>query len=276
VSLDAPGAPPELRTGRIAFYSADLSYVVEYGRNETTLERLDGPLSETVVESWTLPAGGQSISISPGMSQVAWQMSDDNLPYERRVAEIWVANFDGTQARRVATLPRGGLSGWISDDVLLLSGWESLDSPQTVVYTLALDDGATVELVRADRPRGYALSPDRRWLAYYVTFDKDPAVNGLWLARADGGEQRQLPLELFGAYQWRDAHRLLIVPYQPQAVYHEFWEYDVETGQARRLTDPGVTPFKIANGDWQVSPDGRHVVFVEDSDRNIWVLTLDL
>jgi Tol biopolymer transport system component len=38
--------------------------------------------------------------------------------------------------------------------------------------------------------------------------------------------------------------------------------------------DPDVTPFKIANGDWAVSPDGRHVTFVENRDRNIWLLTL--
>jgi len=30
----------------------------------------------------------------------------------------------------------------------------------------------------------------------------------------------------------------------------------------------------IANGDWAVSPDGRHVAFVESQDRNIWLLTL--
>jgi dipeptidyl aminopeptidase/acylaminoacyl peptidase len=274
VPLSPPSATPALLTRRIAFYTSDLSYVIEYGRNETALERLDGPLSETVVERWTLPAGGQSISISPGMSRVAWQVSNGDVPSERRISVVWVANFDGTEARAVATLPRGGLSGWISDDVLLLTGRESLESQETIVYTLALDDGDTVELLRANRPRDYRLSPDRRWLVYYITFSDDPAQNGLWLARADGAELRQLPPELFGAYQWRDARRLLIVPFVPEAVYHELWEYDVETGETRSLTDPGVTPFKIANGDWRVSPDGRYVAFVEDSDRNIWVLTL--
>jgi Tol biopolymer transport system component len=50
------------------------------------------------------------------------------------------------------------------------------------------------------------------------------------------------------------------------------WEFNVETEQNCRLTDPAVTPFKIANGDWAVSPDGRYVAFVENQDRNIWVL----
>jgi len=59
-----------------------------------------------------------------------------------------------------------------------------------------------------------------------------------------------------------------------KAVSHRLWELDVNTGETRRLTDPDVTPFKIANGDWTVSPDSRHVAFVGSRDRNIWLLTL--
>jgi len=142
------------------------------------------------------------------------------------------------------------------------------------VYTLSLVDGTSVELVRAERPRGTLLSPNGHWLAYYVTLSDEPAENGLWLVRTDGSERRELGKERFGAYQWRDARRLLIIPFDPQATFHELWELDAETGETRRLTDPNVTPFKISNGDWRVSPDGRQVAFVESQDRNIWVLTL--
>jgi hypothetical protein len=275
VDVTRPGATPELLTGRIAFYTSDLSYVVEYGGRETAIERLDSPLAETVAERWTVPAAGRPISISPSRTRIAWQVSNDDLPVESRVTEIWVADFDGTDARSIATLPRGGLSGWISDDLLLLSGRDSLQSRETVVFTFSLLDGATVELARAERPRGYSLSPGGRWLAYFITFSDDPAQNGLWLVRTDGSERRQLDRELLGDYQWRDASRLLLIPFKSDAVYHEFWEVDVETGEARRLTDPEVTPFKVANADWQLSPDGRQVVFVESSDRNLWLLSLN-
>ena len=92
--------------------------------------------------------------------------------------------------------------------------------------------------------------------------------------RTDGTERRQLDGTLFGDYAWRDARRLLIIPFRPDAAYHELWQYDVETGQARRLIDSEITPFKVANADWQVSPNGQHLVFVESSDHNIWMLTL--
>lgn len=274
VDITQAGAAPELVTERIAFYTGDLSYVVVYGQGQSAIEQLDGPLGDTVVDRWTIPANGRPFSISPGGTRVAWSISNDDLPFERRVSEIWIANFDGTDARSVATLPRGGLSGWISDDVLLLSKRESLDSRETIVYTLSLVDGAAVELVRANRPRGYWLSPDRRWMLYYVTFSDDPLQNGVWLVRTDGTERRHLDRELFGDYAWRDARRLLIIPFRPDAVHHELWEYDVETEEVLQVTDSDVTPFKVANADWQVSPDGRRIAYVESSDRNIWLLTL--
>ena len=71
-----------------------------------------------------------------------------------------------------------------------------------------------------------------------------------------------------------EEERLLIVPFKPGAEFHELWELDPAAGQAVRLTDPATTPFKIANGDWRVSPDGRRVAFVESRDRNIWVIEL--
>jgi hypothetical protein len=40
------------------------------------------------------------------------------------------------------------------------------------------------------------------------------------------------------------------------------------------LTEPGVSPFKIANGDWRVSPGGDEIIFVSAEDRNIWKIGL--
>ncbi len=259
---------PQLVTERIAFYTEDWTYLIDLGEDTTVIERLaDGA-------RWTVPAGGRPVYISPGRKRIAWQVSNGEVPFERRTAQVWVADLDGSNARLVAELPRGSFSGWISDEVLLLSSRASLDSREHVLYTLSLTSGHTTELARAERLRGGTLSPGGDWLAYVIAMDEDPAQNGLWLVRTDGSARRRLDRELFGAYRWRDAHRLLIVPLQPEAAFHELWELDAETDETRRLTDPGVAPFKIANGDWAVSPDGRQVAFVESQDRNIWVLRL--
>ena len=130
--------------------------------------------------------------------------------------------------------------------------------------------------------RSPSLSPSGQWIAYYVTFAADVDQNGLWLVRSDGSERQAVPDDLFGAYQWRSCppggecppESLIVVPFNPDAEFHELWEFDPAAGQPKRLTDPMSTLFKIANGVWRVSPDGRYVAFVESEDRNIWVLML--
>jgi Tol biopolymer transport system component len=130
--------------------------------------------------------------------------------------------------------------------------------------------------------RGQGLSPSGGWVVYYVTFDADASKNGLWVVSTDGQQKRQLSADLFGSYQWRpcaetcspDEDRLVIVPLQIDAPVHRFVELNPATGEVRQLTDPAVTPFKIANGDWRISPDGRYVAYVERNDRNVWVIEL--
>lgn len=286
---------PGLITERIAFYSADLAFRLEVGQDSVVVERLPIPLASTgsisgttrlaatnpLTETellpgtrWEVATGGQPVTISPGRSRIAWQASDDDLPVERRITQVWVAKLDGSAPEMVASLPRGGFSGWVSDDVLLLSGRDSLQSQEQTLFTLSLADGSQRELARGERLRGGLVSPGGRWLAYFSAQDPDTAQNGVWLVSTDGSQGHKLERDLFGAYQWRDGHRLLVIPFQPEAVSHEIWEFDADTGQARRLTDPEAAPFKIANGDWAVSPDGHYVAFVESRDRNIWLLAL--
>ena len=80
--------------------------------------------------------------------------------------------------------------------------------------------------------------------------------------------------ELFGGYEWRREGELLVVPFPTSPDSHALWSVDAATGTASRVTDPAATPFKIANGDWSVSPDGSRVAFVEAGDKAIWVLEL--
>ena len=276
VPLDQPQAAPVLVSERIELSTALPDYLIETVGDTTTIERLaDG-------QRWTVPAQGRTVRLSPDRSRIAWSITNADLEPERQVAAVWVANLDGSDARQVATLPRGGVSGWISNDVLLVSGRESLQAQEQTLSALSLADGATTELARAERLRGQVLSPSGQWIVYYTTFDADPSKNGMWLVRTDGSGSRQLDREFFGAYQWRGCpdgcgpqdDRLLIVPFDPEAAFHRLVEVNPATGNAKPLTDPAVTPFKIANGDWRVSPDGNTVVFVESGDRNIWAIGL--
>jgi hypothetical protein len=133
-------------------------------------------------------------------------------------------------------------------------------------------------LARAERISRVEISSGGTWVAYFVSFTGDPVQDGVWLARSDGaplgnGVLRRR-LDWFGAYQWRDDERLLVVPMEPGTASHVVWQVEASSGDAVRLTDPALTPFKIAGGDWLVSPDGQHIVFVNAEDKALWLLSL--
>jgi hypothetical protein len=70
---------------------------------------------------------------------------------------------------------------------------------------------------------------------------------------------------------------LIYVPFDPLATYHDFYEYNVVTGQEYPLFPDG-TQLTIANNDWQVSPDGRKIAMVAASGMEldgIWVHEID-
>ncbi len=122
-----------------------------------------------------------------------------------------------------------------------------------------------------------ALSPDRRYLMYYVTFEPETDKNGLWLLDLQDAKPTPQKLPFFGSYRWRDNERLIYVPFDPEAATHDFYEFNVRTGQTRSLF-PAGTNLTIANSDWRISPDGRKIALVAANGTTldgVWVLELD-
>jgi len=211
------------------------------------------------------------VQLSPDRTRLVWAESRDTFRIENRVTNIMLANIDGSDATRVTQLLRGGVSGWLDDTHLLLNGRKSRDTEDSTLLVYNLADGSETEIVQAERLRLTAPSRDGSWLAYAIVNDEDPERNGVWVVRTDGTDLRKMPF--FGAVQWRDDTHLIYTPFELDMPTHSFYEYDVETGATRRLT-PEDQPFKIASGDWAVSPDGEKIVFVNAADNSLWVWQL--
>jgi Tol biopolymer transport system component len=269
--VDLQGGPPQLFTQRLGLYSADMQYLAFPQNGVAVVERLaDG-------QRWRIANGGRAVSFSPDGSQIAWTAGQSGPPFDTAQRCIWVSKLDGSQARTVADVIAGGLIGWFPDSRLLLSGRRDPGEAQSSLWALTPGQTASEsqwqELVRTEqRMRSVSLSPGGGWLVYLVSFASDPAADGIWLVDTFGGQPKRLAL--FGGYQWRDEGRLLVIPLEPGASSQQLWQVEASNGQALPLTDPAVTPFKIANGDWSVSPDGHRIAFVSALDNNIWLLTL--
>ena len=100
-------------------------------------------------------------------------------------------------------------------------------------------------------------------------------VYGYWICKDSKPVPQKLPF--FGSYRWRDNERLIYVPFDPEATTHDFYEFNVRTGQTRSLF-PAGTNLTIANSDWRISPDGRKIALVAANGTaldGVWVLELD-
>jgi Tol biopolymer transport system component len=270
VATDRALAPPELFSQRLGPFSRDLSLAISLEGGHTVVERLaDG-------QRWTVNNGGRQVSFSPDATRMVWSVQEEAGGFDVRRSEIWLANVDGSEARRLAVRFGGGALAWFPDSQRLLVGGKAKRAdPQTMLGILNLADGTIRDLIPVERLRSATLSPDGRWLAYYVAQARDSAQNGMYLLDLEAPVAQPRRLDFFGAYRWRDSGRLLYVPLQPGAPSNALWQFDVNTGQAEQLIAPSAdSPFKIANGDWDVSPDGRRIAFLSARDRNIWLVNL--
>jgi WD40-like Beta Propeller Repeat len=266
VDVTAP-APPKLISEHVTFFSSDMQFAISYDAVNATIERLsDG-------QKWQIHNGGRTVLLSPNHKYVVWNESGQNGPIETRVTTVMMANTDGTDGHPLGSALRAGVSAWLDDDRLLMTARPNRTSQEVTLSVYSLSGGPSRVLATSEHLRNALPSPDGTWVAYTIVFDKDPEQNGLWLIRADAGTARKL--DFWGSVQWRDNHRIVYVPLLSNSTNHAFYEYDAETGVHRRLTDPSVTSFKIANGDWVVSPDGSKIVFLETKDLNLWMWSLN-
>ncbi len=272
VDLDQPEAGPQLVTDRLGVYSPDGALVAYPNRRTGTavIERLaDG-------ETWAIDTQGSRISFTPDSRSIMWTEFDNNAPRDSRLQTLWMADVDGSNARTVFSARRTNVVTWLSDDELLMS--QSFPrSTSTHFFTLSLSDGTQTDLMDMPRTRGTAFSPDKRYLVYYVSLEAEAEENGIWLIDLQNPTQDPEKLPFFGTYRWRDNQHLVYIPFDPEATEHNFFEYDVASGQTHNLF-PGGTGLTVANNDWRISPDGKKITMVAAKDTEldgIWVLDID-
>jgi hypothetical protein len=271
VDVAQAGAGETLLTDRVVEYTADLQAAMYPEGDMAVVERLDSG------QTWEIATRGNSVALAPDKARVTWEDTAGAGPYDTRQTRVYVAELRddaNPESSLVLTVEGGGVVDWLPDSQhLLISARPSPTVEVRALSVFSLQDGSTVELARGERLSGITIAPGGAWLAYYASFSADENENGLWVVRTDGTARRKL--DLFGSYQWRDGDRLLVIPMELGVASHVVWQVNAADGTATRLTDPAVTPFKIANGDWRVSPDGSQMVFVNAVDKALWLLAFN-
>ncbi len=266
-AVDLNGNPPQFVSDRLGIYTADLNKRAFLQNGVTTIEDLSSG------ERWPIANGGRAVSFSPDGEWLAWTSGQDGPPFDRAQREVWVSRIDGSEPQMAFAAEGGGFSGWFPDGRLLIS--RRLQAPEggQVFWALSWNgDNAPelLELGRGGRLREPQISLDGNWLAYLATFSEDSNLDGLWIVNTMTGERRKLTV--FGGYRWRDADRLFVIPMDLSEPNHRLVQVHADSGFVEPLVAPSDLEFKIAAGDWAVSPDGSRIVFVSANDRNLWLL----
>jgi hypothetical protein len=264
-SVNLRGNPPELVSERLGLYSHSLVYLAYPEEGQTIVE------SKEVGQRWVIPNQGQVVKFCPQERHVAWIASSMAVPIDKTRHQVWTSQIDGSEARIVWEMYGGRLEGWFPDGRLLVAGRATQSDSVQSLWAVSLVGEPPTLLAQGFLLRSI-LSPGGSWLAYQGLFSEDAAENGLFIVHTHTGESHRL--DLFGAFRWRDDHRLIIIPMDQEPSQHVFWEIDALNGSNKKIPLPEGMSIRISAGDWSVSPDGKHIVFVSAEDKNIWVITL--
>lgn len=261
------GGEPQLVTDRIGLPSPDgryRAYLNEQG--QTVVE----PFNSEV--QWTIPNGGLRVFFSPDSERLAWAETPRSGNFDERPTTISVADIDGSDPSALVTVYGGGIAGWLDDDHLLVVGRERARTQDIALFSVNVIDDTRATLTINQRIRSTQISPGGQWVHYMIAMHpEDSQQDGLWIVNRDGTTRYKV--QVVGGARWRDESHLLIIPLDMDVESHRLWEFDATTGEAYPLTDPAVTPFRVAQGDWSVSPTGNHIVFL-GQDQSLWLMTL--
>lgn len=270
VPVNAPLSESQLVTEKLGPFSRNMAYAADLIRGQTVVERLSD------AQRWPINNGGRSVSFSPDATRIAWTVQQEAGGFDVRRSDVWIANVDGTQRKQVATRYGSGIIAWLPDSQhVLLGGKVNRNDALSTLSVLSLADGSLRDITQFERMRSPSLSPNGRWLAYLIAQARDASQDGMFMLDLETTTAQPQRLDFFGAYRWRDGNRLLYVPVKTGAPSNELWQIDAGTRESSQLIAANAeSPFKIGNGDWDVSPDGARIVFLNAHDRNLWLAQL--
>jgi len=245
--------------------SPDGTYEIILIDNRAYIKRIaDGELTPT-------PVIDQIPALSPNNVHLLWvERADAEQFTEGTPTNIFVSNFDGSGSRMIYS-DLSASATWLDDNQLLISARE--DRP-TTLSILHIIDGTLTPIGTWENLRGLSASPGGTRLMFYLVSQGDPSLNGMYTieTRTDASLQK---MSWFGGYQWRDSDSVYYIPFDPNTDIQQLAYYHIPTGTHHMLTDPNIQPFTIMNGDWTVSGDGKHILFHNAINRNLWVLSLN-
>jgi hypothetical protein len=225
----------------------------------------------TTLAEWPVQTQGALPAVSTDNSRLLWEVwKGQYLPGEpAQTVETWVSDLYGNNARMIYLQP-GGWAIWL-DEARVLIVTPVVDATYTTLTIFDTRDDSLYVLGRWDWLRDISVAPGGGRLMFYVIWQDDPNASGIYtIDTAQGAQAEQMPF--FGSWRWRDGESVFYIPYDLSSRDHTLAYYHIPTATDMRLTDARVTPFRVANSDWSVSPDGDKIIYSQAGSMNMSLL----
>lgn len=226
-------------------------------------------------QQFTVNTSGQLPSANPNNTRLLWETTNGRFVPggAQPIITIWMSDINGENGRLVRE-QRGGAASWLDSDRLLLSV-PTADLQVRSLSVLNVVTGEETPLGIFRTLRNLSIAPGGDSLLFYLAFQDDPANNGVYLLRTDAGPfPTPTRLDWFGAWRWRDAQTLYLLPFDPATDRHTLAYLDLRLGAQQTLFTPADGAFSVMNGVWEVNADGTRIVFQNADDRALWMLEL--
>jgi hypothetical protein len=263
LDVDAPDTRYWTRPAPLPLWSPLGIYEVELSGSSAILRTADGG-------TLSVNTNGQLPTLNPSNTRLLWTDTDEVIvPGQAQpLNRVYISNTDGSNVQLL--MGENGASGrWLSDETVLISLRDN--QRRTRLITMDVRDGGSAVLGEWFNMRGLDTSPGGRYVAFYLSWQENPSDNGVYLIDT-ADDNRVIRPRWFGAWRWRDADTLYVIPFEPNEPTQTLAVYDIAAGTLQPLTDRAMTPFSVANGDWSISADGTRVLYQSAVDSNLYVL----
>ncbi|GAB4509963.1 MAG: hypothetical protein OHK0046_05910 [Anaerolineae bacterium] len=255
-----------------AITSPDGAYQIFNNVNEVIIQRTTNP-----DERYSIQTQGATPAVNPDNSKLTWTVrSRVALPGERQPnSTVYISDLNGGNLREVAAVP--GIAGsWLDAHRLLLTVPSRGRLTTLSVYDTR-DESITI-LGTWRNVRNISVAPGGERVLFYVTFptEEDDYESGVYVIETVP-EAEAVLLPWFGSWRWRDAESVYYFPLEPENANQTLAYYHIPTGENRVLAGPANDLyFTVMNGEWEVSPDGRRILFQNALDSNLWMMEIGL
>ncbi len=269
-TVSRDGGTPQFNTALYGTFSPDLRLVAFPDGALTHVAQPDGLLIATIQND------GRRTYIPRTNDQVAWLVPAAGVPVVSISLDppfqIAIMRLNTKQVTIPPAVFVGETLSWFPDGRQILVNGRDSRAEHPGLWVLDTGSGAVRLIVEARGLESPLISPDGQKIAYTATLQQDPAANGVWVINADGSGKRHLN-NLSGGYRWApDSQNLLYIPAPTERPNDELWRYTLADNTRTPLVNNDQLPFTIAQNEWELSPDGKAIVYRSATDNAIWVL----